>query len=125
MKTAVTIAAMPLLLLTALATPLAHAQDSHEHHAPATAASQQTPAQQYATDAPLRKGMAQIRTTVDALGHYERGHMGAEQADNSSSGMAASVTANLMVVSWRMGASLGRARLSDPGHGKRPTRRCR
>jgi len=84
MKTAVTIAAMPLLLLTALATPLAHAQDSHEHHAPATAASQQTPAQQYATDAPLRKGMAQIRTAVDALGHYERGHMGAEQAVTSA-----------------------------------------
>ena len=84
MKTAVTIAAMPLLLLTALATPLAHAQDGHEHHAPAVAASQQTPAQQYATDAPLRKGMAQIRTAVDALGHYERGHMGAEQAVTSA-----------------------------------------
>ena len=79
MKFAITIAAMPLLLLSAMAAPLAHAQDGHEHHAPA-AVSQEIPAQRYATDAPLRKGMAEIRTAVDALGHYERGHMGAEQA---------------------------------------------
>ena len=80
MKFAVTIAAMPLLLLSALAVPLAHAQDGHKHHAPAAAVSQEAPAQRYATDAPLRTGMAKIRTAVDALGHYERGHMGAEQA---------------------------------------------
>ena len=80
MKVAVTIAAMPLLLLSAMATPLAHAQDGHEHHAPATVVSQEIPAQRYATDAPLRNGMAQIRSAVDALGHYEHGHMGPEQA---------------------------------------------
>ena len=80
MRFAVTIAAMPLLLLSALAAPLAHAQDGHEHHSPATTVSQEIPAQRYATDAPLRTGMAQIRTAVDALGHYERGHMGVEQA---------------------------------------------
>ena len=80
MRFAVTIAAMPLLLLSAMAAPFAHAQQGHEHHAPAAAASQEIPAQRYATDAPLRTGMAKIRTAVDALGHYERGHMGAEQA---------------------------------------------
>lgn len=80
MRFAVTIAAMPLLLLSAMAAPLAHAQDGHEHHAPAAAVSQEPPAQRYATDAPLRKGMAEIRTAVDALGHYEHGHMGPEQA---------------------------------------------
>lgn len=85
MKIAVTIAAM-LLLLSALAVPFAHAQDGHEHHAAATA-SQETPAQRYATDAPLRTGMAKIRTAVDALGHYERGHMGAEQAVSFATGI--------------------------------------
>ncbi|HSM12305.1 MAG TPA: DnrO protein [Lysobacter sp.] len=79
MRFALTIAAVPLLLFSAMTSPLAHAQDGHEHHAPATA-SQEVPAQRYATDAPLRKGMAQIRIAVDALGHYERGHMGAQQA---------------------------------------------
>ena len=79
MKFAV-IAAMPLLLLSSVAAPFAQAQDGHQHHAPAAAVAQETPAQRYATDAPLRKGMARIRTAVDALGHYERGHMGAEQA---------------------------------------------
>lgn len=79
MKFAV-IAAMPLLLLSSVSAPFAHAQDGHQHHAPAAAVSQEAPAQRYATDAPLRKGMAEVRAAVDALGHYERGHMGAEQA---------------------------------------------
>lgn len=90
MRFAVTIAAMPLLL-SALAVPFAHAQEGHEHHAPAAAVSQEIPAQRYATDAPLRKGMAQIRTAVDALGHYERGHMGAEQAAGFASDIQAQV----------------------------------
>jgi hypothetical protein len=52
----------------------------HDHHPAATAAAQQAPAQRYATDAPLRRGMSGIRASVEALGHYEHGHMGAEQA---------------------------------------------
>ena len=78
MSSAITIAAVPLLLFAAMSAPLAHAREGHEHHAHA-AASQEVPTKRHATDAPLRKGMAQIRTAVDALGHYERGHMGVQQ----------------------------------------------
>ena len=84
MKLAMTTGAAPLLLLaaivatTAIAALPAQAQHSHQHPAPATA--QATPVQRWATDAPLRTGMAKIRTAVDALQHYERGHMGPEQA---------------------------------------------
>lgn len=61
------------------------AQD-HAHHATAEHASTPastatpTPAQGWATDAPLRKGMADIRGAVDALAHYAMGHMGQDQA---------------------------------------------
>ena len=78
MKLAMTTCAMPLLLLAAITALPAQAQHSHQHPAPVTA--QATPAQRWATDAPLRTGMAKIRTAVDALQHYERGHMGPEQA---------------------------------------------
>ena len=79
MKLAVTITAVPLLLLAAMTAPLARAQDGHNHHAPATAVAQAVPAQRWATDAPLRTGMGQIRTAVDALQHYEQGHTGPAQ----------------------------------------------
>jgi hypothetical protein len=67
--------ALPILLALSFA---AAAQD-HEHH-PTPAATQQAPAQRYATDAPLRAGMHGIRAAVEGLGHYEMGHMGPEQA---------------------------------------------
>lgn len=73
-----------LILTSALVlagAPLAQAQQGHEHHAPAASSgAQAAPAQRWETDAPLRTGMAKIRTAVDALAHYEMGHMGAEQA---------------------------------------------
>ena len=40
----------------------------------------QAASRRHATDAPLREGMQGIRAAVDALGHYEHGHMGPEQA---------------------------------------------
>lgn len=55
------------------------AQD-HAQHATAVEASTPAPVQGWATDAPLRKGMADIRGAVQALAHYEMGHMGQEQA---------------------------------------------
>src|SRR5687767_3417542 len=67
MKRATTIAATALLL-AAMAMPQAHAQDDHKHHAPAAEIAKERPAQRYATDAPLRQGMARIRIAVDALG---------------------------------------------------------
>jgi hypothetical protein len=56
------------------------AQDHAHHPSPPAAQPAQAPAQRFATDAPLRAGMAGIRTAVAALGHYEMGHMGPEQA---------------------------------------------
>lgn len=51
-------------------------QHGHEDHAAhATAATATLPAQRYATDAPLREGMARVHTAVDDLHHYEMGHM--------------------------------------------------
>ncbi len=62
-----------------LSAPLAVAQAHAPHHAvpdaPATA-----PAKRYATDAPLRKGMGDIRTAIAALDHHEHGHMTRDQA---------------------------------------------
>ncbi len=78
MKPVFSIIAWPLLLCAAVTAPPAQAQHNHQH--PANAVAQAAPAQRWATDAPLRTGMAKIRTAVDALQHYERGHMGPEQA---------------------------------------------
>ena len=61
----------------------ARAQDAHHHHA-AQAAPTATPAQRWATDAPLRAGMRSIRQAVQALDHYEHGHMDATQARNTA-----------------------------------------
>ena len=79
MRLTLNLAVAPLLIGLAWA-PIALAQDGHAHHAPAAAVSQEIPAQRYATDAPLRTGMAQIRAAVGGLAHYEMGHMGPEQA---------------------------------------------
>lgn len=43
-----------------------------------------TPAQRWATDAPLRAGMRSIRQAVQSLDHYEHGHMDATQAHNTA-----------------------------------------
>jgi hypothetical protein len=76
MRTFVLSFVLPAALLAALLPALAQ---EHAHHAPPPA-TQEAPAQRWATDAPLREGMAGIRTAVEALGHYEMGHMGPEQA---------------------------------------------
>ena len=86
MKSALLFAALPLLLAFAPQPVLAvdthqdHAAAQDSHHAAAPTAAKPAPAKGWATDAPLRAGMGRIRQAVDALGHYERGHMGAEQA---------------------------------------------
>ena len=67
------------LLCALAASPVlpAAAQDHATHHAtPPTT----TPAKRWTSDAPLRKGMAEIRAAVDALEHDEHGHIGPEQA---------------------------------------------
>lgn len=57
-----------------------HAQHEHDLHENVVAASAQAPAQGWATDAPLRMGMANIRASVEALRHLEMGHMSRQQA---------------------------------------------
>lgn len=69
------------VLVCAMAAPMAlpaAAQDHAGHHA--TPPAQPEAGQRWATDAPLRKGMAEIRAAVGALQHYEHGHIGPEQA---------------------------------------------
>ena len=52
----------------------AHAQHAHQEstHEPS---GRSGPAQRFATDAPLREGMARIHSALDDLRHYEMGHM--------------------------------------------------
>lgn len=56
----------------------------HDHATHATPATTKTPAQRWATDAPLRDGMRRIRQAVTVLDHYEHGHMDATQAINTA-----------------------------------------
>ena len=71
-----------IFLATALAGALPAAVASEQHaHAPAPVApAQEAQVQRFATDAVLRREMQGIHTAVEALGHYEHGHMGPEQA---------------------------------------------
>lgn len=78
MKFALTLAIASLLAATA--TPLAHAQDYHAHHAPPTTAAHAHSDQLWVTDVALRTGMRGIRDAVAALQHYQHEHMAAEQA---------------------------------------------
>jgi hypothetical protein len=72
---------LPLLL--AIAAPTV-AQE-HAHHANSAASA--APEQRWNTDAPLREGMGRIGQAVDALQHYEHGHMGPEQARALAAGI--------------------------------------
>lgn len=76
--------ACTLPLLLALALPAA----AHDHaHRAGTAVAATTPVQRWNTDAPLREGMGRIRHAVDALQHYEHGHIGPEQAVQLAAGI--------------------------------------
>ena len=76
--------ACSLPLLLALALPAA----AHEHaHRAGTAVTPTAAAQRWNTDAPLREGMDRIRHAVDALQHYEHGHIGPEQAVQLAAGI--------------------------------------
>ena len=70
--------AIAALIGLAMMLPAHAARAQHDHgqtHTPA-----QAPAQRWATDAPLRQGMREIRAAVGALGHYEHGHLGPREA---------------------------------------------
>ena len=73
----------PSLLLVAALSAVAGTALARQHEhatAPAKAAPAAAAAQRYATDAILREEMKGIRNAVEALGHYEMGHMGETQA---------------------------------------------
>lgn len=70
-----------IILASALAGVAPSFATAEHEHAHAPMASQGQPATaHFATDATLRREMLGIRTAVEALGHYEHGHMGPEQA---------------------------------------------
>ena len=72
------LATLPLAILLASALP-ALAQHEHEHEGHEAHAAPSAPAGipevRYATDAPLREGMARINAALGELAHYEMGHM--------------------------------------------------
>lgn len=72
---------VPALLLAIACTAAWPALAQHHAHHPAAAPATQAaaPAVRYATDAPLRKGMADIRTAVGMLEHAGHGHLDATQ----------------------------------------------
>ena len=78
LASAAVIAALLCVAVSSQAGVQAHAH-AKPGYVPASAAPPAA-SQRHATDAPLREGMQGIRAAVDALGHYEHGHMGPEQA---------------------------------------------
>jgi hypothetical protein len=72
---------LTLLCVAGLTGMPAHAENHTSHHLPDAARhAAPTTGQGWGTDVPLREGMQDVRAAVDALGHYEHGHMGPEQA---------------------------------------------
>jgi hypothetical protein len=76
-----------IILAAGLAGALSPVAARQHEHAPApvtpkpeTPATPTTPAQRYATDATLRQEMQGIRSAVEALRHFEMGHMASPQA---------------------------------------------
>jgi len=63
----------------------------HHDHAAHTAAPAQIPAERWATDAPLREGMAQVRVALDELRHHEMGHMSDAQARERAATIEAAI----------------------------------
>lgn len=74
---------MRTVLFAALAAGLGLASPAiaqhHDHHPPPAAAQAEAPAQRFATDPVLRENMRGIRKSVDALAHYDHGHIGPKE----------------------------------------------
>ena len=88
MKTSIVVLSGALAMLGVVAPAFAQ---EHAHHAPAPAAAIEAPAQRYATDAPLRAHMGEIRIAVGALEHAEHGHLDAAQVTALADGIQAHV----------------------------------
>jgi hypothetical protein len=83
---------LPLAFVAACAVAPAAVAQQHAHHpGAASTAPAAAPAVRYATDAPLRKGMADIRTAVGMLEHAEHGHLDATQVRNLAGNIERSI----------------------------------
>jgi len=68
-------------------------QHAHESHAaPAATSAAAAPAQRWVPDAPLSEGMRRAHAAVDALRHYEMGHMSAPMAVDRATEVEDAVT---------------------------------
>ncbi len=86
MRRTILLSAPILILAGALSAQPAVAQsahDAHAAHAHVAAATTPVPGQRWPADTPLREGMRGIRVAVQALEHYEHGHMGIAQASST------------------------------------------
>ncbi len=92
MKPVTTVLALACGLGLAVAAQ-ASPQHSHESHAaPAVASAAAAPAQRWVPDAPLGEGMRRAHAAVDALRHYEMGHMSAPMAVDRATEVEEAVT---------------------------------
>ena len=86
MLSGIKLSASALALVGALfaAPTMAQSAAHHDHAAHAGHdAKPQVPAQRWATDAPLRAGMRNLREATETLNHYEMGHLDDVQRDNA------------------------------------------
>lgn len=86
MLSGIKLSASALALVGALfaAPTMAQSAAHHDHAAHAGHdAKPQVPAQRWATDAPLRAGMRNLREATETLNHYQMGHLDDVQRDNA------------------------------------------
>ena len=70
------------------AAPPAH---DHDHDHDTSAAAVEAPVGGWATDAPLREGMARVKAALADLAHYEMGHMPASMASERAADIEGAV----------------------------------
>ncbi len=86
MLSGIKLSASALALVGALfaAPTMAQSAARHDHAAHAGHdAKSKVPAQRWATDAPLRAGMRNLREATETLNHYQMGHLDDVQRDNA------------------------------------------
>ena len=83
----------PLVVACAFAfAGVVQAAPPHDHEHPSlTGAAAATHAQRFETDAPLRKGMAEVEAALSDLAHFEMGHMPANMASGRAGDVARAV----------------------------------
>ncbi len=87
-RTLVLALACSLAAASLQAAPPVH-DDHHDHATPAAAV--EAPMGGWATDAPLREGMARVKAALADLAHYEMGHMPADMAAERAGDVDAAV----------------------------------